>query len=80
MAEASPRTTSKRARKAPKKMSDAADEDDLAPGLGVAEAEHRLQRAGGGGEDGEEKADAAHALLSHRAARRGPSPPERAAG
>ena len=29
MAEASPRTTSKRARKAPKKMSDAADEDDL---------------------------------------------------
>ena len=29
MAETSPRTTSKRARKAPKKMSDAADEDDL---------------------------------------------------
>ena len=29
MAEASPRTTTKRARKAPKKMSDAADEDDL---------------------------------------------------
>ena len=29
MAEASPRTTSKRARKAPKKMSDAADEDEL---------------------------------------------------
>jgi hypothetical protein len=29
MAEVSPRTTSKRARKAPKKMSDAADEDDL---------------------------------------------------
>ena len=29
MAEASPRTTSKRARKAPKKMSDAAHEDDL---------------------------------------------------
>ena len=42
----------------------AADEDDLAPGLRVAEAEHRLQRAGGGGEDGEEKADACHALLS----------------
>ena len=42
----------------------AADEDDLAPGLGVAEAEHRLQRAGGGGEDGEEKADAGHASLS----------------
>jgi len=29
MAELSPRTTSKRARKAPKKMSDAADEDEL---------------------------------------------------
>ena len=29
MAETSPRTTSKRARKAPKKMSDAAHEDDL---------------------------------------------------
>ncbi len=29
MAELSPRTTSKRARKAPKKMSDAADENDL---------------------------------------------------
>ena len=29
MAEVSPRTTTKRARKAPKKMSDAADEDDL---------------------------------------------------
>jgi len=29
MAETSPRTTSKRARKAPKKMSDAADENDL---------------------------------------------------
>ena len=47
----------------------AADEDDLAPGLRVAKAEHRLQRAGGGREDGEEKADAAHALLSHRARR-----------
>ena len=29
MAETSPRTTSKRARKAPKKMSDGADEDEL---------------------------------------------------
>ena len=29
MADLSPRTTTKRARKAPKKMSDAADEDDL---------------------------------------------------
>ena len=29
MAETSPRTTSKRARKAPKKMSDAAEEDEL---------------------------------------------------
>jgi len=47
----------------------AADEDDLAPGLGVAEAEHRLQRAGGGREDGEKKADACHGLLHHRAHR-----------
>ena len=39
MADTSPRTTSKRARKAPKKMSDAADEDELdARGAGLLAA------------------------------------------
>ena len=37
----------------------AADQDDIASGLRVAEAEYRLQRAGGGDEDGK-KMDASH--------------------
>ena len=43
----------------------AADQDDIASGLRVAEAEYRLQRAGGGDEDGK-KMDANHNLALTR--------------
>ena len=43
----------------------AADQDDIASGLRVAEAEYRLQRAGGGDEDGK-KMDASHNLALTR--------------
>ena len=38
----------------------AADQDDIASGLRIAEAKYRLQRAGGGDEDGKKRMDASH--------------------
>jgi hypothetical protein len=44
----------------------ATDQDDIASGLRVAEAEYRLQRAGGGDEDGKKRLDASHHFLLAR--------------